>query len=145
MSEIDTELVSRLVTGRKRDGRCNYDPRAKAEIVRACMQPGVSVARIAMQFGINANLVRSWISKRRDAEVARQVEAVARLDADAPFVPMQIQAVQADRVRAQAAKLRLHVRLPNGVELDLCEAGLDELAPVMRILSGLPCSGSTTR
>ena len=145
MTEIDTELVSRLVMGRKRDGRCNYDPQAKAEIVRACMQPGVSVARVAMQFGINANLVRSWIAKRRDAQMAKQVEAVTRLDASAPFVPMQVDAAQVDRVRACAAALRLHVRLPNGVECDLGEAGLGDLASVMRILSDLPCSGSTTR
>ncbi|WP_260602728.1 hypothetical protein [Variovorax sp. MHTC-1] len=59
MSEINTELVSRLVTGRKRDGRRTYDAEAKAEIMRACMQPGVSAAWIAMQFGINANLVRT--------------------------------------------------------------------------------------
>ena len=146
MSEINTELVSRLVTGHKRDGRCTYDPQAKAEIVRACMQPGVSVARIAMQYGINPNLVRTWIGKGRDAEGAMRVQQVSRRDGATAFVPMQIEAAaKADADRALVAMLRLHVRLPNGVEFDLGEASLDDLSPVMRILAGMPCSGSTTR
>lgn len=62
MSEISTELFT-LVTGRKLDGRCTYDPQAKVEIVQACLQPGVSVAKIGMQCGINANLLRKWIRR----------------------------------------------------------------------------------
>ena len=64
MSEIDAEVVRRLVTGRKNDGRAVYDPQAKAEVVRACLKPGVSVARMALQCGINANLLRRWITQR---------------------------------------------------------------------------------
>ena len=33
MSEIDAEVVRRLVTGHKNDGRAVYDPQAKAEVV----------------------------------------------------------------------------------------------------------------
>ena len=62
MSEIDKEVVRRLVMGRKNDGRAVYDPKAKAEVVRACMKPGVSVARMALQCGVNANLLRRWIT-----------------------------------------------------------------------------------
>lgn len=142
MSEISTELVSRLVTRRKSDGRCVYDPAAKAEIIRACMQPGVSVSRIAMRAGINANLVRSWIGKRRGADVTARNEAPSLRDDGAAFVALRLQTAQADPSVVQRAKLRLHVRLPNGVEFDLGEAGLDELSSVMGILGSLSCSGS---
>jgi len=64
MTEISAELKRRLVSGRKRDGRCAYDPVAKAELVQSCMQPGVSVSRMALQYGINANLLRRWITQR---------------------------------------------------------------------------------
>ena len=37
----------------------------KAEIPNACAQPGVSVAGIALSYGVNANLVHRW---RRDAK-----------------------------------------------------------------------------
>ena len=90
MSEINTMLARRLVTGRKRDGRCTYDPQAKAEIVQACLQPGASVARIGMQYGINANLVRSWIGKRQQAARVRSAVAVKRGAPDAHFVALQI-------------------------------------------------------
>jgi len=52
MTEISAELKSRLVSGRKSDGRCAYDPVAKAELVQSCMQPVVSVACMALQCGI---------------------------------------------------------------------------------------------
>ncbi len=112
MSEINTELASRLVTGRKRDGRCTYDPKAKAEIVQACLQPGVSVARIGMQYGINANLLRSWIGKRHKAGSVQLAGSVRRVDPSPVFVPLQIETAKAHPAAAQAVMLRLHVRLP---------------------------------
>jgi transposase len=56
-----SEVLTGLVVGHKRDGRCQYDPQVKQELVRRCIHPGVSVARIAMQHGVNANLLRVWI------------------------------------------------------------------------------------
>ncbi|KWZ58826.1 transposase [Burkholderia ubonensis] len=35
------------------------------------------------------------------------------------------------------------MRLSNGVEFDLGEASVDELAKVIQMLGRLPCSGST--
>jgi transposase len=159
MSEINTEVVRRLVTGRKSDGRCVYDPEAKAEVVRACMQPGVSVARIAMQVGINANLVRAWIVKTREAERSGRDEPGTSANAGAAFIPLRLEVTQAKPTPtptpapalapapapALRAMLRLHVRLPNGVEFDLGEADIDALEPVMHALGGMPCSGSTKR
>lgn len=51
MTEKDTERPRSLVVGHKRDGRCCYDRQAKRELVETCMQPGVSVARMALQQG----------------------------------------------------------------------------------------------
>ncbi|KGW18133.1 transposase IS3/IS911 family protein [Burkholderia pseudomallei MSHR4000] len=39
--------------------------------------------------------------------------------------------------------LSLHVRLSNGVEFDLGEASVNELATVIQMLGRPPCSGST--
>ena len=82
MTENVTELSRPLVIGRKRDGRTCYDPEAKRELVAACLRPGVSVARLALDHGINANLLRKWIDRYRgkpDAEAA----PVRGLEADA--------------------------------------------------------------
>ena len=63
--ENDSEVLNGLVLARLRDGRCRYDPQVKQELVRRCLQPGVSVARMAMQHGVNANLLRKWITQRQ--------------------------------------------------------------------------------
>ncbi|QDL36485.1 IS66-like element accessory protein TnpA [Rhodoferax sediminis] len=147
MSEIDTELVRRLVTGRKNDGRAVYDPQAKAEVVRACMRPGVSVARMALQCGVNANLLRRWITQSMGLDMSAgraNMSAVAKAGTDA-FVPLQLSAPEAAPVTAPAVMVRLHARLPNGVEINLSDAGLGELSPILELLGRLPCSGSTTR
>lgn len=52
----NSEVLSGLVAGHKRDVRCRYDPQVKQELIRQCMLPGVSVARMAMQHAINPNL-----------------------------------------------------------------------------------------
>lgn len=51
------------VVRRDRGGRCRYDAADKRALVEACLRPGVSVARLAQENGINANLLRKWIAR----------------------------------------------------------------------------------
>ena len=62
MSERVVDLVPGLVRGQQRNGRCVYDKQEKPELVRRCQQPGVSVAAMALAHGLNANLLRKWIT-----------------------------------------------------------------------------------
>ena len=62
--------VNGLVVGHMRDGRCKYDPQAKQELIRQCLNPGVSVSRMAMQHGVNANLLRLWITTSRRTAIS---------------------------------------------------------------------------
>jgi transposase-like protein len=151
----NSEVLTGLVVGRKRDGRCQYDPVLKQELVRRCLAPGVSVARMAMQHGINANLLRVWIMKSQGQRVISPLSDMPAkvLEISHPFVPVQIQAPAAPTRQAPPARLsctqsslpatlpmRMQVRLPNGVEVDLNEVRLDDLTGVMQMLSALPCS-----
>ncbi len=147
MSEIDTEVVRRLVTGRKNDGRAVYDPQAKAEVVRACLKPGVSVARMALQCGINANLLRRWITQSlgADMKASRANMPTVAMASTSAFVPLRLAAPEAAPVTAAEIKARLHARLPNGVEIDFSDASPGELLPFLELLGRLPCSDSTTR
>lgn len=61
MSERLRPVIADLVKGRKRNGRCVYDRKAKRALVEAALLPGVSVARLALDHAINANLLRKWI------------------------------------------------------------------------------------
>jgi transposase len=42
---------------RSLDGRRRYDEKGKRALVEAALRPGVSVARLAQEHGINANLL----------------------------------------------------------------------------------------
>lgn len=144
MSDISTEVLGRLVVKRKQDGRCVYDPQAKAQIVQACLQPGVSVARMGLQCGVNANLLRRWIGERHK-EVGLGGPAVVTVErADsAPFVPLRIEAAMTAASHRQVVNVELHARLANGVQVELRPICLDDVARVIEALGGLKCSAST--
>ena len=141
MTEKRTELSQRLVVGHKRDGRSCYDKEAKRELIEACLRPGVSVARMALQHGINANLLRTWITRyrrQRDLMVGRSAVEIAAPAVGSAFVP-----VVTSGVPARSSELRFGAQLPNGIQLDLSAVGADEVALLLRLLCELPCSGST--
>ena len=48
MSEHSIDLVPNLLVGHKSNGRSIYDREAKRELVRRCLQPGVSLAATAL-------------------------------------------------------------------------------------------------
>lgn len=48
--------------------RTSYPKPFKAKIVQERLQPGVSMASVALRDGINANLVRKWIPAYRDLQ-----------------------------------------------------------------------------
>jgi transposase len=72
MSEPSLDLVPNLVRRRKSNGRCVYDKAAKRELVRRCLLPGVSLARTALEHGLNANLLRKWVVKQTGTRLARR-------------------------------------------------------------------------
>ncbi|WP_407973219.1 transposase (plasmid) [Burkholderia pyrrocinia] len=57
------DLRNRLVVGRRRDGRREFDEAAVQELVELCLKPGVSIARAAMDLDVNPNQLRRWISR----------------------------------------------------------------------------------
>ena len=71
---IKDEIIQ---TGRRR--RRRHSAQFKAEAVGACQQPGVSVAAVALARGLNANMLRNWVTKaeRKNAPIAIQPTAAA--------------------------------------------------------------------
>lgn len=137
MAEQITELKQRLVVSRKQDGRCCYDPQAKRELIEACLQPGVSVAKLALAHGINANLLRTWMTKhQRQSLDGGSLQRSAA--APTPFIPV----VTVSAHHSPISLPELVARLPNGVRLECSSLSADQLAHVLRLLSTLPCSES---
>jgi transposase-like protein len=83
-------LVSReeLIAGYKEDGRTVYRREAKAKLIAAARQPGVSVARLAREHDLNANQLHAWIrqslrygtriGKAAQVAVGMETAAIAR-------------------------------------------------------------------
>ena len=45
------------------NGRRYYGRAGKARLIEACLEPGISVARLALEHGVNANQLRKWVRK----------------------------------------------------------------------------------
>ena len=69
MIQIDSDAALLAVTLVRRDGKRRNDSQSKRRLVEACLQPGVSVAELALKAGMNANLLRRWIKLHQERNV----------------------------------------------------------------------------
>jgi transposase-like protein len=90
MAEHSIDLIPGLVRGHKRDGRCVYNKAAKRELVARCMEPGVSLARLAMAHGVNANLLRKWVMKQTGARPPRQRKSPVTPTRSVSLLPVKL-------------------------------------------------------
>lgn len=85
--------------GRRR--RRQHSPEFKAELVLSCQQTGVSVAAIAMEHGINPNLLRRWITEHeRLGHHETAISHAPRRDVAAQFIPLQLARSEAAQITA---------------------------------------------
>lgn len=152
MTETRTEtplgVVAGLVVGRKRDGRCIYSREGKRALVQLSLKRGASVARIAQQHGVNANLLRKWIdafqgggrAESRDA-VSAAVTKLLPIVEIAPAPGAQRSAVSSTRAAPSVGSrdwgvIEIEVR---GVKVRLHgEVSVRELEVVLGVVSRLP-------
>ena len=138
-----------------RNSRRRYDPATKRRLVEACLQPGVSLAGVALRHGVNANLLRKWVAGQQRQQ--RNDVAVGAIDrATEAFVPVielcgeagppeppapppirhHVQPTKAGR-HTDPPTPRLTVEMPNGVTLRLECSGQDvELVSAMIVTLG---------
>ncbi|WP_197422272.1 IS66-like element accessory protein TnpA [Burkholderia sp. MSMB1498] len=72
---MDTTLPELMEKPGSRKGRPNHSPEFRRRLAKAACEPGVSVAKLAREHGLNANLVFTW----RRQYLAEQQAAVAAL------------------------------------------------------------------
>ena len=46
--------------------RSSYPKSFKAQVVQECLQPGATISGVAINHGINANVIRKWMPLYRD-------------------------------------------------------------------------------
>ena len=115
------------ITGVTSDGRRRYDPASKERLVEACLEPGVSVAGLALQHGVNANLLRKWVEKRRQRLGQSGRTSERRLPEPMAFVRVETSPEHAlphaggiaRQAAERGASARLQASMPNGVTLTL--------------------------
>ena len=61
---MDTNALAAPAPRRNR----RHAPEFKARVIAACLQPGVSIAAVALANGLNANFLRSWVKAHRDQQ-----------------------------------------------------------------------------
>jgi transposase-like protein len=118
------DVVPNLVRGHRRNGRTIYDRQAKRELVRRCLQPGISVAGTALAHGVNANLLRRWIMlettpRRRRGAGAKLLEVASSIEPAASVVQDWVVEIV---VGATAVRVR------NGVHAETLHAVISCLA-----------------
>jgi transposase len=146
MTENEVDFFPLRVTGVSAGGKRKFDVQGKRKPVEACLQPGASIAGLALKAGLNANQLHKWIRLREQAD-----SAAATADAEAAassFVPVMTLSdtvsVRADRecvpvpeVSTKSATwARLSAWLSNGVVLEL-ECTVQDTALVRAMVEAL--------
>ena len=82
-----------------------YSTELKLQVVQTCAQPGASIAGVALQHGINTNIVHRW--KREHSHATLVIEPQA-------FVPVTLntepEPVASKPVAAAAPEIRMELR-----------------------------------
>ena len=116
------------------NGRRYYGRAGKARLVEACLEPGISVARLALEHGLNANQLRKWIRNYQQRQSTNGQRSAGDLPDPSAFVRVETSPARAVRHTVGIASgpaglgpsARLQASMPNGVSLTLegCDAQL---------------------
>ena len=91
-----------------------HAPEFRAELVRQCQQPGVSISAIALANQVNANLLRKWINKAATLPIVPFEPATPAIPPQ--LVPVQIAAPNipaesASPIRIQIQQGKTHIQI----------------------------------
>ena len=119
------------------NGKRRFDPVEKERLIDAALEPGISIAGLALAHGINANQLRNWVKLRRERPAGRKLTDMAN-SAPPAFVPVVAAATVAQSPapssRPTSPRPRLKATLPNGVQLGLADADTQVLSAMIEAL-----------
>lgn len=96
--------MSNLSVTKPYQKRRRYSRELKARIVAECLRPGVSVSRIALDNGLNANMVRRWMSEAQRAHESPS--------ASPAFIPVSIPAKVTGTAKAGVQTSAIRIEIP---------------------------------
>lgn len=102
-------ISEQALDGRRR--RRIHSDEFKATVVASCLQPGMSMAAVAMANGINANLLRRWV---RAAEMRGDADQVRALPAPKQAAPATVTAFVPMTLPTQSTPTEIRIELRRG-------------------------------
>lgn len=81
-----------------------YSPELKLQVVSACAQSGASIAGVALQHGINANIVHRWLREHSQGVLVKHPQT---------FVPVTLSAATEPQTAALTGDIRVEVKRTN--------------------------------
>ena len=91
--------------------RRRHTPAFKAAAVAACRKPGASVAAVALELQLNANLLRTWIKHAgtRPA-MPKMIAAPQIVPSSAAFLPLTVETRSEPSSILAERPIRVHIR-----------------------------------
>ncbi|MFK3663276.1 IS66-like element accessory protein TnpA [Scandinavium sp. NPDC088450] len=89
-----SDMHKNMTSGRRK-GCPNYSPEFKQQLVAASCEPGISISKLALENGINANLLFKWRQQWRQGKLPPPSDDIPKLlpvTLDAPTAPMALPA-----------------------------------------------------
>ena len=104
-----------------------YTPEFKAQLVAACQQPSASIAALAGQHGMNANVLHRWLKEHQRGGCHQLVEVGKHATADVPsrspaFIPLGLPTQSREqeiKIELRKGALSMVVTWPLGAAADL--------------------------
>ena len=87
----------------------------KAQLIALCLQPGASVAGVALEHGVNANLLRRWI-RQHAGSLPRSAPTLVPIRLEAPVA---VQTDDALRLEINTSSARVTIHCPAS-RVDTC-------------------------
>ena len=98
-------MASTSIARRRRQ---TYEPELKARLVSTCLQPGVSIAAIALANQLNANLLRRWVREHEERQDIAAGGTPAVVRAAPALVPVTLQTADAPPAGDIRCEIRHH-------------------------------------
>ena len=89
-----------------------YSPELKLQVVEACSQAGASIAGVALQHGINANIVHRWLREHSQGTWVNRPQTFVPVTLSAATEPAAVQPTADIRVEVKWANATIVVHWP---------------------------------
>lgn len=135
MTEQHSETSCLKVVTVGKDGKRRFDRRTKQRLVDACLEPGASVAGLALRHGVNANLLHKWIKLHQQRLAGASTQSptaepafvpVVRVSGAQALVELECRSTISSSPETTASSPTVHatpstltVQMPNGITLKL--------------------------